>query len=251
MTNPVAPPKLRGWIEAIREAALRFNDRLSRPVFRRPAGKATPSVAPHRPGVRFRSARRARRAKRTGPVAGPRRTTSESDLYSSSLASTSASASASASSSAGSVRKSSSAGSSTWRDLLPLQDDVAVVLHARARRDQAADDDVLLEAAQAVDLARDRGLGQDAGRLLERRRRDERVRRERGLRDPEEHRPGGRRPGRSAVRTRSFSSSNRNRSTCSSIRKSVSPTSSTFTLRIIWRTMTSMCLSLMATFCER
>ncbi len=54
-----------------------------------------------------------------------------------------------------------------------------------------------------------------------------------------------------AARTRSFSSSNRKRSTCSSIRKSVSPTSSIFTLRIIWRTMTSMCLSLMATFCER
>ena len=54
-----------------------------------------------------------------------------------------------------------------------------------------------------------------------------------------------------AAMTRSFSSSNRKRSTCSSIRKSVSPTSSIFTLRIIWRTMTSMCLSLMATFWER
>ncbi len=42
MTNPVAPPKRRGWIEAIREAALRFNDRLSRPVFQSPAGKAAP-----------------------------------------------------------------------------------------------------------------------------------------------------------------------------------------------------------------
>ena len=51
MTNPVAPPKLRGWVEAIREAALRFNDRLSRPVFQAPAGKATPSRPPHRPGV--------------------------------------------------------------------------------------------------------------------------------------------------------------------------------------------------------
>ena len=54
-----------------------------------------------------------------------------------------------------------------------------------------------------------------------------------------------------AAPTRSFSSSNRKRSTCSSIRNSVSPTSSIFTLRIICRTMTSMCLSLIATFCDR
>jgi len=51
--------------------------------------------------------------------------------------------------------------------------------------------------------------------------------------------------------TRSFSSMNRKRSTCSSIRNSVSPTSSIFTHRIICRTMTSMCLSLMLTPCSR
>ena len=40
--------------------------------------------------------------------------------------------------------------------------DLAVELHPRAGRDQAAHDDVLLEAAQVVDLAADRGLGQHA-----------------------------------------------------------------------------------------
>ena len=47
--------------------------------------------------------------------------------------------------------------------------------------------------------------------------------------------------------TRSFSVRNRDRSTCSSIRKSVLPTSSIFTQRIICRATTSMCLSLMVT----
>ena len=39
------------------------------------------------------------------------------------------------------------------RDLFPLENDVAVVLHAGAGRDQPADDDVLLQAAQTVHLA--------------------------------------------------------------------------------------------------
>src|SRR2546426_6765344 len=43
-------------------------------------------------------------------------------------------------------------------------------------------------------------------------------------------------------RTRSFSDWKRNLSTCSSTMNSVSPTSSTFTQRIIWRTIVSMCL---------
>ena len=51
--------------------------------------------------------------------------------------------------------------------------------------------------------------------------------------------------------TRSFSSRKRKRSTCSSIRNSVSPTSSIFTQRIICRTIVSMCLSLMLTPCSR
>jgi hypothetical protein len=53
MTNLKASPKPRGWVEAIREAALRFNDRLSQPVFLRSAGKATPPPASlARPGAR-------------------------------------------------------------------------------------------------------------------------------------------------------------------------------------------------------
>src|SRR5690606_24377356 len=47
--------------------------------------------------------------------------------------------------------------------------DVAVAAQAGAGRDQLADDDVLLQAVQPVGLAFDRGLGEDAGRLLERR----------------------------------------------------------------------------------
>src|SRR5579859_1547771 len=50
-----------------------------------------------------------------------------------------------------------------------------VIRKAGAGRNQAPDDHVLLEAAQLVALAHDRRLGQHAGRLLERRRRDERI----------------------------------------------------------------------------
>src|SRR5580658_10324162 len=46
---------------------------------------------------------------------------------------------------------------------------------AGARRDQAADDDVLLEALQGVDAAGNGRLGQYARGLLERGRRDERL----------------------------------------------------------------------------
>src|SRR5581483_3686668 len=51
--------------------------------------------------------------------------------------------------------------------------------------------------------------------------------------------------------TRAFSSSNRHFSTWSPTRKSVSPTSLIRTRRSIWRTITSMCLSLMRTPCSR
>ena len=44
---------------------------------------------------------------------------------------------------------------------------------AGARRDEPADNDVLLEALKRIDLAVDRRLGEDAGGLLEGRRRDE------------------------------------------------------------------------------
>src|SRR5215467_11700417 len=68
-----------------------------------------------------------------------------------------------------------------------------VVLEPGAGRNQAAHRDVLLEAAQVIDLAGDGRLGEDTRRLLERRRRDERVGRERRLRDAEEQRPALRR----------------------------------------------------------
>src|SRR5262245_16069938 len=71
-----------------------------------------------------------------------------------------------------------------------LAGDLAQPVHhgAGARRDQAADDDVLLEAFERVDLAVDRGFGEHARGLLERRRRDERARLQRGLGDAEQHR---------------------------------------------------------------
>src|SRR2546428_2622584 len=67
-----------------------------------------------------------------------------------------------------------------------------VVREPGARRDQAADDHVLLQPAEVVGLAGNRGLRQYAGGLLERGRRNEAVRRERRLRDAEEHALGGR-----------------------------------------------------------
>src|SRR5262245_23994300 len=74
--------------------------------------------------------------------------------------------------------------------------DATVIVHACSGGDQAAHDHVLLQTAQVIDAARDRRLGQHAGRFLERRRRDERVGRERGLGDAEQQRFGG---GRLAV----------------------------------------------------
>src|ERR1700691_2154540 len=68
---------------------------------------------------------------------------------------------------------------------------VAVVLHAGAGRDQAADDDVLLESAQVIDRSLNGSFGEHARGLLEGRRRDERVGRERSLRDAEEQRAAG------------------------------------------------------------
>src|SRR5207253_6111553 len=59
---------------------------------------------------------------------------------------------------------------------------------ARACRDQPADDDVLLQPAQVVLQSPHRRFRQHAGRLLERGRRDERLRRERGLGDAEQYR---------------------------------------------------------------
>src|SRR5713226_1455803 len=70
--------------------------------------------------------------------------------------------------------------------------DPRVVREPGARRDQAADDHVLLQPAEVVGLAGNRGLRQYAGGLLERGCRNEAVRRERRLRDAEEHGLGGR-----------------------------------------------------------
>src|SRR5256714_9339298 len=66
--------------------------------------------------------------------------------------------------------------------------DRPVPLQARGRRDQLPDDHVLLQPEQPVDLALDRGVGQYLRRLLERRRRQERLRGERRLGDAEDER---------------------------------------------------------------
>src|SRR5436190_2597624 len=67
---------------------------------------------------------------------------------------------------------------------LDLQTPVAT--ETRRRRDQLPDDDVLLQAEQTVGFALERRVGEDLGGLLERRRRQERVGRERGLGDAED-----------------------------------------------------------------
>src|SRR3954451_20361181 len=64
-----------------------------------------------------------------------------------------------------------------------LDRDVPVAADARTRRDQLADDHVLLEAEQAVALALDRGVGENLRRLLEGGRRQPRLGREGGLGD--------------------------------------------------------------------
>ena len=68
------------------------------------------------------------------------------------------------------------------------------MLEPGAGRDQPAHDDVFLQTAEIVRLAGDRGLGQDARRLLEGGGRDEAVRRERRLGDAEQDRLRRRRP---------------------------------------------------------
>src|SRR5437763_212767 len=67
-----------------------------------------------------------------------------------------------------------------------------VPLEARRRRDELPDDDVLLQAEQPVDLALDRRVGEHLRRLLEGGGGEERLRRERRLRDPENQRLEGR-----------------------------------------------------------
>ena len=62
-----------------------------------------------------------------------------------------------------------------------------VVSHAGTGRDQTTDDDVLLQATELIALAHDRRFGQHPGGFLEGRRRDERVGRQRGLGDAQQH----------------------------------------------------------------
>src|SRR5437879_11463333 len=64
----------------------------------------------------------------------------------------------------------------------------AVVLEARTGRDEAAHDDVFLEAPEIIHLAGDGRFREDAGGLLETRGGDERIGRERRLGDTEEER---------------------------------------------------------------
>src|SRR6185503_21098369 len=66
------------------------------------------------------------------------------------------------------------------------RDTQAIHASARARRDKPADDDVLLEAFERIDLALDRRLGEDTRSLLERSRRDEAAGLQRRLGDSEQ-----------------------------------------------------------------
>src|SRR6185437_5415505 len=74
-------------------------------------------------------------------------------------------------------------------ELIALGGNLTQLVHHRAgsRRDQAADDDVFLEAVERIDLAVDGRLGKHARGLLERRRRDERTRLQRSLGDAEQN----------------------------------------------------------------
>src|SRR6476620_11496213 len=70
--------------------------------------------------------------------------------------------------------------------------DVAVPVDAGTGRDELADDHVLLQTLQLVAAAVDRRIGQHSRGLLERRRRQPRVGRQRRLRDTHQHRATGR-----------------------------------------------------------
>src|SRR5436189_3738538 len=77
--------------------------------------------------------------------------------------------------------------------LVALDGDFADLGHrgAGAGRDQAADNDVLLEALERIHLAVDGGFGEHAGGLLERRRREERAGLQARLGDAEQNRRAG------------------------------------------------------------
>src|ERR1700678_3405438 len=71
--------------------------------------------------------------------------------------------------------------------------DIAVALETRSGGNQPAHDHVFLQAAQIIDLPGNCRFGKDAGRLLEARRGNKRIRGERGLGDAEEQRTARRR----------------------------------------------------------
>src|SRR5581483_5749489 len=80
------------------------------------------------------------------------------------------------------------------RDLHPLDLHLLVPVLPGPGRDEVPNDDVLLEPQQIVASPADRRVGEHPRRLLERRRRDERLRRQTRLRDPEQQRLGDRLP---------------------------------------------------------
>ena len=150
---------------------------------------------------------------------------------------------------------SSSGGTSSPKSLLGLFGNQLNVAVGNSRpvpgRNETSHDDVLLQAAQVVDLSADRSLREHARRFLERCGRNERFGRERRLRDSEQQRTARCRLAAGLLaRARSLPGTGTYRPARRS-RNSVSPTSSILIQRIICRTMTSMCLSLMLTPCRR
>ena len=146
------------------------------------------------------------------------------------------------------MRRSASASASRLAGGLDL--DAAVAAQAGAGRDELADDDVLLEAGEVVDLALDGGVGEHLGGLLEGGRRQEALGGQRRLGDAEDDLLGL--GGLAAVGDHALVlGRNGWRSTSWPGRKMVSPAVTMRTLRIMRRTMSSMCLSLISTPCER
>src|SRR5690606_12238607 len=64
--------------------------------------------------------------------------------------------------------------------------DIPITGHSGASGNQLADDDVLLETEERIGLPFDRGVGEDARRLLERGSRQEALRLQRRLGDPKQ-----------------------------------------------------------------
>ena len=112
--------------------------------------------------------------------------------------------------------------------------------------DQLTDDDVLLQTGQRVNLALDGGFGQNAGGFLEGCSGQEAVGCQAGLGDTKQDLTGldQLQVGFACIITS-------RRLTTLPMMNSLEPASSMRTLRIIWRTITSICLSLISTPCRR